>query len=82
MVTKVTGLPRTRAIVDVQGILTQEAGAYFSTLTSRALIIGTGSPEGVVEGDKGFSYMDESGSTGSILYLKTTDGGNTGWVLV
>ena len=82
MATKITGLPRTRAIVDSKGVLTQEAGAYFSVLTARAIITGVGSPEGVVEADKAAIYMDENGTSGAILYVKSSDGGNTGWVLV
>lgn len=38
---------------------------------------GTGSPEGVITGDKGAIFMDTA--TGN-LYRKTTSGVNTGWV--
>lgn len=46
------------------------------------IAIGTGSPEGVVTASPSKLYMDDSGSSGSILYIKKTGTGNTGWVLV
>lgn len=85
MATRVTGLPVTRPITS-DGILTQEARSYFRVITERALIIGTGSPEGAVEAEKGATYMDDSASMGSILYIKKQDeiSGDraSGWVLV
>ncbi|MFA5618004.1 MAG: hypothetical protein WDK95_14290, partial [Syntrophorhabdaceae bacterium] len=45
-----------------------------------ALLRGSGSPEGVVTANIGALYEDSnSGGTG-VVYRKTTDGGNTGWV--
>jgi len=85
LATRITGLPSTRPITN-GGILTQEARSYFRVITERALIIGEGSPEGVVEAEKGATYMDELGATGSILYIKKQDeiSGDraSGWVLV
>ena len=45
-------------------------------------LIGTGSPEGVVEADPTRLYMDDAGSSGSVLYIKQTGTGNTGWIAV
>lgn len=45
-------------------------------------ISGSGSPEGVVTATPTKLYMDTAGATGSILYIKKTGTGNTGWVLV
>lgn len=49
-------------------------------------IIGTGSPEGVIEAIQYSLYLDRNGSTGSIEYRKMLPdvGGNTkmGWVLL
>lgn len=42
--------------------------------------VGTGSPEGVLTGNSGDEYTDTNGTIGNIKYLKTTDGGNTGWI--
>lgn len=50
------------------------------------IIIGQGSPEGVIQSRQGAQYMDETASTGSILYIKKLSdiGGDKslGWVLV
>ena len=45
-------------------------------------IQGTGSPEGVVTARVSQLYMDTSGAAGSVLYIKQTGVGNTGWKLV
>ena len=85
MATRITGLPVTRPITS-NGILTQEARSYFRVITERALIIGSGSPEGLVEAEKGTTYMDEDATTGSIMYIKKLDeiSGDraSGWELV
>ena len=39
---------------------------------------GDGSPEGVIVANKGDRYYDE---TDLVEYIKSTDGGNTGWLL-
>lgn len=39
----------------------------------------TGSPEGVINGQKGDYYFD---NTANIYYFKSTDTGNTGWLLL
>lgn len=36
----------------------------------RGLLIGSGSPEGVVEAQQGAEYMDEDGMIGTILWIK------------
>ncbi len=40
---------------------------------------GAGSPEGVISANTGDRYYDE---TADQLYIKSTDGGNTGWLVV
>lgn len=45
-------------------------------------IIGTGSPEGVIPADPTQLYMDDAGIAGSILYIKQSGSGDTGWILV
>lgn len=44
-------------------------------------IQGTGSPEGVVKANVGQSYMDLAGASESVLYIKQTGAGDTGWIL-
>ncbi|ANJ65521.1 putative head completion protein [Pseudoalteromonas virus vB_PspP-H6/1] len=86
MATRITNLPTTRAIIDSRGVLTQEARSYFGVLTNRAMIIGEGSPEGLTEADQGALYMDSTGSTGAVLYVKQqqsiTGDRALGWILV
>ena len=86
MADKITGLPYTRPIVNSSGVLTQEARSFFRIITERSRIIGEGSPEGVISAIQGADYLDTTGSTGALLYVKQKDeiGGDTskGWVLV
>ena len=50
------------------------------------MIIGTGSPEGVVVAIQGSIYMDDAGLTGAILYVKRDSDilgdSSEGWILV
>ena len=53
----------------------------------QSLIIDTGSPEGVIEAEQGARYMDDTGTTGNILYIKrdADDGAgdkSKGWILI
>lgn len=47
-----------------------------------AHVQGSGSPEGAVNGEQFDMYLDLAGSPGARLYVKTTNGGNTGWEIV
>ena len=40
---------------------------------------GTGMPNGVVEAPIGATYIDTAKTNGALKWIKTTDGGNTGW---
>ena len=76
-----------RPIVEDDGSLTSQSRLFFGAIFRQALIIGTGSPEGVVIASIGASYMDNTGPAGAILYIKldADDGaGDTskGWILV
>ena len=86
MADKVSNLSNTRPIVNDKGIMTQEARAYFNTITELLMITGQGSPENVISARIGALYTDVNGSTGSILYVKklANIGGDQtqGWVLV
>ena len=46
---------------------------------NRYEIHGTGIPNGVVEAEIGTTYVDENKTNGALKWIKTTDGGNTGW---
>ena len=73
-------------IVDGEGKQTQEFNTWALRVERDILLIGTGSPEGVVEATVGQQYMDNAGVAGSILYVKRDPdiGGDTsqGWILV
>ena len=46
----------------------------------RDIIVGTGSPQGVVSAQAGSLYLDANGGSGSTLYVKEVGGGTSGWV--
>ena len=47
--------------------------------TNQWEIHGTGMPNGVVEAPIGTTYVDKNKTNGALKWIKTTDGGNTGW---
>ena len=47
--------------------------------TNQWEIHGTGMPNGVVEAPIGTTYVDKNNTNGALKWIKTTDGGNTGW---
>jgi len=59
---------------------------WVKQVTERGLLIGSGSPEDVVEAQQGAEYMDEDGAVGSVKYIKQSAdvGGDKkkGWVLI
>lgn len=76
-----------RPIVDNNGAMNQESRFWFQMITERSLIIGTGSPEGVIEASQGSEFMDDAGIAGAIKYIKRdsqdiTGDQSKGWVLV
>jgi len=86
MTVRVTALTSTRPILEPTGETAQEMRVWAQLLTDRALIIGTSSPETVVNATQGAMFMDDAGTAGSILYIKRDGdiGGNQklGWILV
>lgn len=86
MVDRITELSTGRPIVESDGSLTLQSRVYFKTITEQALIIGDGSPEGVVTADIGSTYQDNSGVAGAIRYAKRDNdiAGDKakGWVLI
>jgi hypothetical protein len=59
---------------------------FLLEVAQRGLLIGTGSPEGVVEAQQGVEYMDDAGTAGNIKYIKRdadVAGDRTkGWILI
>jgi len=78
-------LERVTEILDEDNHLTLRAAVFFEELVIEinlnTPIQGTGSPEGVIVADIGQRYMNTTGASGSVLYIKQTGSGNTGWVL-
>lgn len=76
-----------RPIVKEDGSPSTQFNTWIKVITEQSVIIGEGSPEGVVPAQQTAIYMDELGSSGAVLYIKrdSDDGlGDTtkGWVLV
>lgn len=73
-------------IVTSDGRMTDEFQRFINQITQLDLIVGTGSPEGVIEATVGRAYVDDTGATGSLLYMKKLAdiGGDRtqGWVAV
>ena len=65
---------------------TLRASEWIESITrqvnSNTILSGSGSPEGVITAEPKALYMDTAGSSGSIMYIKQTGAGNTGWILV
>ncbi|MGN6438383.1 MAG: hypothetical protein ACTHMM_17705 [Agriterribacter sp.] len=59
-------------------VATTEA-TYWSNGPNGMLISGNGIPEGLIDAKRGVIYINKSGDTCSTAYVKTTEGGNTGW---
>lgn len=72
--------------LDVSQRLADEQGRSTPYLENflylREILMGSGSPEGVVSATPTTLYMDTAGLSGSILYIKQSGTGNTGWILV
>ena len=60
----------------------QRLTALESRPTSQSEMRGTGMPNGVVEAPIGTTYIDITKTNGALKWIKTTDGGNTGWEVV
>lgn len=77
---------RSRPITEADSTPAQHVHDWMISVTTAKPLIGTGSPEDVVEADQAEFYMDSNGTTGSILYIKKFDeiGGDRkkGWILV
>jgi hypothetical protein len=84
---EVSPLNTSRAVIDTATGRPLQVLQLFSELVSKLpILIGTGSPEGVIEAKQTRLYMDDAGGVGTILYIKKTNdiAGNrkNGWILV
>ena len=53
-----------------------------ATTTSSSELIGTGMPNGSVEGTLGQTYIDTSRTNGALKWIKRTPSGNQGWAVL
>ena len=60
-------------------ILSISGGNSVTLPANQFEIHGTGIPNGVVEAEIGTTYVDKNKTNGALKWIKTTDGGNTGW---
>ena len=60
-------------------ILSISGGNSVELPVNKYEIHGTGMPNGVVEAEIGTTYVDKNKTNGALKWIKTTNGGNTGW---
>lgn len=86
MVRRVAQPDPNKPLVEESRAQSEQMRVWTRLITNQALIIGTGSPEGVIEAEQGASYMDDAGTAGNIKYIKRDAdiGGDKtqGWILV
>lgn len=77
---------RSQPIVEIDGTSTQQFASFLSDATLGIPIVGSGSPEGVVEARLYSLYINSAGTAGAIEYRKMQSdisGDKTqGWLLV
>jgi hypothetical protein len=73
-------------IMNENGSMTEEFHNWVSSVYRRGLLVGSGSPEGNIEAEVGREYLDETGSTGAVKFIKQLPdiGGDRkqGWVAI
>ena len=73
-------------IVDKDGKMETVFRLYMLEQYANSLLVGVGSPEGVIQAEQGQEYMDSTGVAGSIKYIKrdTDIAGDrsAGWILI
>ena len=76
----------TIAIVDDSGRQTQEFNDWVNGVNRSLIIVGSGSPEGVVTATIAQEYMDSAGTAGAIKYIKRdadiAGDLSKGWILI
>ena len=83
LVSRVTALeskPTTNQTLSIDNnTLSISNGNSVTLPTNQFEIHGTGMPNGVVTAELGTTYVDKNKTNGALKWIKTTDGGNTGW---
>ena len=82
----INNLNSTLPVVDDRGVMVRRFDFWTLDVNRLAPIVGTGSPEGVIEAIQTQLFMDDAGTAGAIKYIKRNAdiGGDTklGWILV
>lgn len=82
----ITPLDARDPIVNKDGAMSDPFQRWMTQITSNDLLVGTGSPEGVIEATVGREYLDTTGLTGAVKYIKQLAdiGGDRkqGWVAI
>ena len=83
LVSRVTALeskPTTNQTLSIDNnTLSISNGNSVTLPTNQFEIHGTGMPNGVVTAEIGTTYVDTNNTNGALKWIKTTNGGNTGW---
>ena len=73
-------------VVDDSGVMVPRFILWTDNVRRFAPIVGTGSPEGIIEAVQTQFYMDDAGTAGNILYIKRdfdiSGDRSQGWILV
>lgn len=82
----ITPLQRKIEIVDENGKMTGRFPDWQEGVSRLEVLVGTGSPEGVVEAIEGREYRDRTGPVGARKYVKNVSGigvdKSLGWVTI
>jgi hypothetical protein len=81
---QVSPLNISRAVVDKDGRPLQVLQQFSESVAILPVLLGTGTPEGVIEAQQGRLYLDTTGAANARLYIKNANdiAGNrkNGWV--
>ncbi|GAF79369.1 unnamed protein product [marine sediment metagenome] len=82
----ITKINPTIPVVSRDGRAMDQLKDFFLEVALTGIIIGTGSPEGVVEALRTQEYMDDEGVAGAIKYIKrdadVVGDRSLGWILI
>lgn len=67
-----------RLIVRLYDVFRGHARAI-NDMDDRSVLRGEGTPEGAITASVGRLYVDTTGGAGTVLYVKESGTGNTGW---
>lgn len=70
---------RQEPLLDENQSATERFYSLLQALASRVPIFGSGDPNGQFQANKGRLFVDIDGIQGERIWMKTTNGGRTGW---